>query len=184
MASTQRLVRAHFSSVTWQAPIQNPPYLLGRDTKQLPGPLPPVSPYNAPTTQSLAPGSLSLNLRGVSVDQVPGFHAAVSDLVPKCVKVPITTKSLSENFKFAPKKVGIEVSIKCRQVRGILFYGPHSSVLPVNGVYIFLWKSYPMKSTYIQQEVSIVHHPLEYKKTPSCLNPRGRGRRRPFHPPS
>eukprot|EP00903_Cladosiphon_okamuranus_P010696 g10109.t1 len=55
-------------------------------------------------TESLAPGSLSLNLRGVSADQVPGFHAAVSDLVPKCVKVLITTKSLSEKFKFAPKK--------------------------------------------------------------------------------
>lgn len=53
----------------------------------------------------MAPGSLSLNLRGVSADEVPGFHAAVSDLVPKCVKVPITTKSLSEKFKFAPKKV-------------------------------------------------------------------------------
>eukprot|EP00752_Nemacystus_decipiens_P010697 g9526.t2 len=55
-------------------------------------------------TESLAPGSLSLNLRGVAADQVPGFHAAVSDLVAKCVRVPITTKSLSEKFKFAPKK--------------------------------------------------------------------------------
>ena len=58
-----------------------------------------------PTVQSLAPGSLSLNLRGVVADKVSGFHAAVSDLVPKCVRVPITTKSLSEKFKFAPKKV-------------------------------------------------------------------------------
>ncbi|CAM9467324.1 unnamed protein product [Pylaiella littoralis] len=55
-------------------------------------------------TESFAPGSLSLNLRGVSADEAPGFHAAVSDLVPKCVAVPITTKSLSEKFKFSPKK--------------------------------------------------------------------------------
>ncbi|CAN0471839.1 unnamed protein product [Ectocarpus sp. 12 AP-2014] len=55
-------------------------------------------------TESLAPGSLSLNLRGVRPDDAPGFHAAVSDLVPKCVTVPVTTKSLSERFKFSPKK--------------------------------------------------------------------------------
>ncbi|CAM9320213.1 unnamed protein product [Scytosiphon promiscuus] len=55
-------------------------------------------------TESLAPGSLSLNLRGVSADEAVGFHDAVSELVPKCVAVPVTTKSLSEKFKFAPKK--------------------------------------------------------------------------------
>lgn len=68
--------------------------------------LPFLLTFPQPTiNQSLAPGSLSLNLRGVSADEAPGFHAAVSDLVPKCVAVPITTKSLSEKFKFSPKKV-------------------------------------------------------------------------------
>ncbi|CAN0117525.1 unnamed protein product, partial [Laminaria digitata] len=54
--------------------------------------------------QSLAPGSLSLNLRGVAAESVSRVCAAVSDLVPKCVTVPITTESLSEGFTFAPKK--------------------------------------------------------------------------------
>lgn len=55
-------------------------------------------------TESLAPGSLSLNLRGMAEENVSRFGAAVSDLVPKCVTVPITTESLSEGFTFAPKK--------------------------------------------------------------------------------
>lgn len=57
--------------------------------------------------QSSAPGSLSLNLRGLSADDVPRFHAAVADMVPKCVTVPVTTKSLSEEFTFSPKKVSL-----------------------------------------------------------------------------
>lgn len=57
--------------------------------------------------QSSAPGSLSLNLRGLSADDVPRFHTVVTDMVPKCVTVPITTKSLCEKFKFSPKKVGL-----------------------------------------------------------------------------
>lgn len=70
----------------------------------------PASPSHLATPQqtlhqSMAPGSLSLNLRGVRPDDAPGFHAAVSDLAAKCVTVPVTTKSLSEKFKFSPKKV-------------------------------------------------------------------------------
>lgn len=55
--------------------------------------------------QSLAPGSLSLNLRGLSAENASRFHAAVAELVPKCTRVPVTTESLKEKFKFAPKKV-------------------------------------------------------------------------------
>lgn len=99
--STKPLVRVQLSSASDQGKQQHvtPAFLPARLPVQ-----------RKPTPQSLAPGSLSLNLRGVSAGQVPGFHAAVSDLVPKCVKVPITTKSLSEKFKFAPKKVGVEGS--------------------------------------------------------------------------
>eukprot|EP00904_Undaria_pinnatifida_P003399 jgi/Undpi1/1305/HiC_scaffold_11.g04697.m1 len=55
-------------------------------------------------TESLAPGSLSLNLRGMAAENAPKFCAAVANLMPKCVTVPITTESLSEAFTFAPKK--------------------------------------------------------------------------------
>lgn len=63
--------------------------------------LPPVASFD----QTLAPGSFSLNLRNVSAEDAQVFFAAVSDLVPKCVNVPITTSSLAEEFKFSPKKV-------------------------------------------------------------------------------
>lgn len=46
-----------------------------------------------------------MNLRGLKADDIPVIHASVSDLVPKCVAVPITTQSLSGKFSFAPKKV-------------------------------------------------------------------------------
>lgn len=56
----------------------------------------------------MAPGSLSLNLRGVLAEDAAVFHAAVSELVPKCARVPVTTESLKEKFKFAPKKVRLK----------------------------------------------------------------------------
>lgn len=46
-----------------------------------------------------------MNLRGLRADDVPVIHASVSDMVPKCVAVPVTTQSLSGKFSFAPKKV-------------------------------------------------------------------------------
>lgn len=71
-----------------------PPFLSAPDATPFP-----------PLLQALAPGSLSLNLHGVPAESAIGFHAAVAELVPKCVRLPVTTESLSAKFKFAPKKV-------------------------------------------------------------------------------
>lgn len=55
--------------------------------------------------KAMAPGSLSLNLCQLSAPEACELQDAVAQLVPRSVRVPLTTESLSQKFKFAPKKV-------------------------------------------------------------------------------